>query len=333
MWMEFLTEYGMFLAKFGTVVGALLIVAVVILVLVMKNKAEGEEHLEIKNLNNKYENMALILKSAILPKKAFKKTIKDSKARHKKEEHKKSGEDEKRRIFILDFDGDIRASGVGSLRQEITALLTVADKDDEVLVTLESGGGTVHGYGLAASQLKRITDRAIKLTVAVDKVAASGGYMMACVADRIIAAPFAVIGSIGVLAQLPNFHRLLKKHDIDFEQISAGKYKRTLTLFGENRKEDREKLKQELEETHILFKQFITENRAQVDIEKVATGEHWYGKKAMELGLIDELSTSDDYLARSAAEADIYELEYVRKKPLLERFFSSAIKLFDAGAY
>ena len=333
MWMEFLTEYGMFLAKFGTVVGLLLIVTVVILVLVMKNKAEAEEHLEIKNLNDKYENMELMLKSAILPKKEFKKTIKDTKAKHKKEEKKNSDEDDKRRIFILDFDGDIRASGVSSLRQEITALLTIADEEDEVVVTLESGGGTVHGYGLAASQLKRITDKGVKLTVAVDKVAASGGYMMACVADRIIAAPFAIIGSIGVLAQIPNFHRLLKKHDIDFEQVTAGKYKRTLTMFGENRQEDREKLKEELEETHILFKQFITENRDKVDIEKVATGEHWYGRKAIELGLIDELVTSDDYLSKAASEANIYELEYVRKKPVLEKLFSSAVRLFESSSY
>ena len=333
MWMEFLTEYGMFLAKFGTVVGLLLIVTVVILVLVMKNKAEAEEHLEIKNLNDKYENMELMLKSAILPKKEFKKTIKDTKAKHKKEEKKNSDEDDKRRIFILDFDGDIRASGVSSLRQEITALLTIADEEDEVVVTLESGGGTVHGYGLAASQLKRITDKGVKLTVAVDKVAASGGYMMACVADRIIAAPFAIIGSIGVLAQIPNFHRLLKKHDIDFEQVTAGKYKRTLTMFGENRQEDREKLKEELEETHILFKQFITENRDKVDIEKVATGEHWYGRKAIDLGLIDELVTSDDYLSKAASEANIYELEYVRKKPVLEKLFSSAVRLFESSSY
>ncbi len=330
MWMEFLTEYGMFLAKFGTVAGLLVLIIGIILVLVMKNKAGGEEHLEIKKLNDKYEGMELMLKSVILPKKAFKKTIKDSRARHKQEEKRGAAEEEKRRIFILDFDGDIRASGVSSLRQEITALLTVAGADDEVVLTLESGGGTVHGYGLAASQLKRITDRGVKLTVAVDRVAASGGYMMACVADKIIAAPFAIIGSIGVLAQLPNFYRLLKRHDIDFEQITAGKYKRTLSLFGENKEEDREKLKEELEETHVLFKQFITENRDKVEIEKVATGEHWYGSKAIDLGLIDELSTSDAYLAHAAEEADIYELQYVCKKTWMEKLFSSTVKWLQA---
>ena len=220
---------------------------------------------------------------------------------------------------MIDFKGDIRATEVTSLREEITAILTVATTGDEVLVKLESAGGTVHGYGLAASQLKRIRDKGIHLTIAVDKVAASGGYMMACVAHKIIAAPFAIIGSVGVLAQMPNFNRLLKKHDIDFEEITAGKYKRTLTLFGENTDEDREKMREELADIHLLFKEFIHENRSQVDVEKIATGEHWHGKRALELKLVDELRTSDDYLSSSVNTADIFEIDYERIK-LLDHF-------------
>ena len=330
---EFLVEYGMFLAKTLTLVALLLLSAAGLVFLIMRSRSGIDEHLDIKNLNRKYEHMQLILNSAILPKKAFKKAVKELKAQHKKESEKPDAQSDRRRIFILDFKGDIRASEVASLREEITALLTVADKSDEVLVRLESGGGTVHGYGLAASQLKRIRDRNIRLTVAVDKVAASGGYMMACVADRIIAAPFAIIGSIGVIAQIPNFNRLLKKHDIDFEQISAGKYKRTLTLFGKNTEADREKLQQDLEETHTLFKQFVKENRAVVDVDKIATGEHWYGSQALELKLVDELLTSDDYLANAVDGADLYELDYVRKKHLLEKIFSSTAKLFTPDEY
>lgn len=331
MLMDFLGNYGMFLAKLATVVLLALAFIIVIFMLYMRARASGDEHLQIKNLNQKYEQMAIMLKSAILPKKEFKKTIKDLKARHKKEE--KGGNDEnKNRMFVLNFDGDIRASDVASLREEITALLTIANKEDEVFVNLESGGGTVHGYGLAASQLRRIIDKEISLTIAVDKVAASGGYMMACVADKIIAAPFAIIGSIGVLAQIPNFHRLLKKHDIDFEQISAGKYKRTLTVFGENTEEDREKLREDLEQTHILFKDFVKTHRDMVDIEKIATGEHWYGKQALEMGLVDELRTSDDYLVAAAETAEIYEITYVRKKPLIEKLLNPAVKLFENSA-
>ena len=323
---EFFLDYGMFLAKLGTVVALVIFVALGIFFLYIRTRAGGDEHLEIKYINQKYEQMQLMLKSAILSKKEFKKTIKEVKARHKTEEQQ---EDVVRpRVFVLDFDGDIRASDVASLREEITALLTVTGKPDQVFIRLESGGGTVHGYGLAASQLRRIRDKGIKLTVSVDKVAASGGYMMACVADQIIAAPFAVIGSIGVLAQIPNFHRFLKKHDIDFEQIAAGKYKRTLTLFGENRAEDRDKLKEELEEAHALFKEFVKTNRAQVDIEKIATGEHWYGKQALDLGLVDKLQTSDDYLVEQADVADIYEISYVRKKPFIEKLLNPVAKLF-----
>jgi serine protease SohB len=326
---DFISNYGMFLAKLGTVVVLFLLVVSVVFYLYMRAKSGTEEHLEVKDLNRKYEQMRLMLNSAMMPRKRFKQLVKQARAKQKARD-KRSGKDKDRhRLFVLNFRGDLRASHVSSLREEISALLTVAGKEDEVLVVMESGGGTVHGYGLAASQLQRIRDRGIKLTVAVDKVAASGGYMMACVADRIIAAPFAVIGSIGVLAQLPNFNRFLKKHDIDFEQISAGQYKRTLTLFGENTDEDREKMQQELEETHKLFKQFVQENRPGVDIEKIATGEHWYGKRALDMGLVDELRTSDDFLTHAVDSADLYQIEYVRKKPFIEKLFGSTVRLFE----
>ena len=328
---EFLADYGIFLAKAVTVLLLLAGLLMTVILLLMRTKSGMPGHFEIRNLNQKYDNMQLMLNSAIQPKKIFKKTAKDYKARLKKE--KTDQQTERRRVFVLDFIGDIRASEVSSLREEITAVLTVANTNDEVVVRIESGGGTVHGYGLAASQLRRIRDKHIRLTVAVDKVAASGGYMMACVADKIIAAPFAIIGSIGVLAQIPNFHRLLKKHDIDFEQISAGKYKRTMTVLGENTDADRQKLKEELESTHELFKQFVSDNRAKVDIENIATGEHWYGRQALDLKLVDELLTSDDYQSAAVTESDLYEIEYVRKKPVLEKMFSSTIKLFSQQPY
>ncbi len=325
--MNFLSEYGMFLAKLSTVSLIFVIVIAAIIFIVIRAKGDNE-HLTIKNINEKYEAMSFMLNSQILDKKSFKKYLKDQKKEHKQKE--KESSDERKKIFVLNFIGDIKASTVSSLREEITAILTVADKKDEVVIILESGGGTVHGYGLGASQLKRIRDKEIKLTAAVDKVAASGGYMMACVADNIIAAPFAIIGSIGVLAQIPNFHRLLKKMDVDFEQITAGDYKRTLTLFGENTDKDREKFKEELEDTHRLFKEFVKSSRDKVDIDKIATGEHWYGKRAIDLNLVDELITSDDYLSAAAKEADIFEVKYERKKPVTEKIFSFGANLLDS---
>ncbi len=320
MWIDSLAEYGMFMAKFGTIFIALCLLIVLVFTLFMRGREAGEEHLEIKHINQKLDGFRLLISATVLPKKAFKKSVKAQKQKDK------GSDPAQKKIYVINFDGDIRASQVNSLREEITAVLSIADQNDEVLLVLESNGGTVHGYGLAASQLCRIKDKGIKLTVAVDKVAASGGYMMACVADTIIAAPFAIIGSIGVLAQLPNFNRLLKKHDIDFEQIAAGQYKRTLTLFGENTGKDREKLQQELDETHALFKQFVQENRRQAEIEKIATGEHWYGLKAQQLGLIDKIQCSDDFICEAVKLADVYELAYIRKRPVLERIFSPAVK-------
>jgi serine protease SohB len=259
--------------------------------------------------------MARVLQAVMLPKKAFKQFLKSQKKQSKQKDAKPS-------VFVLNFHGDIRGSAVASLRQEISAVLSVARPQDEVLLRLESSGGLVTAYGLAASQLTRIKEKKLKLTAAVDKVAASGGYMMACVADRIIAAPFAVLGSIGVIAQLPNFNRFLKKNDIDFEQFTAGEYKRTVTLFAENTDKAREKFRLELEDTHTLFKDFVKQHREGLDITQVATGEHWYGTRALELKLVDELRTSDDYLLELSRSADLFEVTYTRKHPLIARFFS-----------
>lgn len=317
--MEFLSEYGMFLAKAATLVVAVLVVVGGIVALARRGEGQPESRgrLDIRHLNEDYDGMALALKAATLPKKALKQARKEQKARDK--QHDKTA---RRRVFVLNFHGDIRAAAVASLREEVTAVLTVAQPEDEVVLRLDSAGGLVHGYGLAAAQLLRLRDRRVKLTVAVDKVAASGGYMMACVADRIIAAPFAILGSIGVIAQLPNFNRVLKKHDVDFEQFMAGEFKRTVTIFGENTDQGRRKFQEEIEDAHALFKDFIKAHRPRVDLERVATGEHWYGTRALECQLVDELRTSDDYLLNASAGADLYEITYTGKKPWLARLLA-----------
>jgi serine protease SohB len=265
--------------------------------------------------------MADVLNAELLGEHARKLELKKHKAREKEKRkaEKSASAIPRRRVFALTFDGDLQATRVASLREEISAILQVVRDDDEVLLRLESGGGVVHGYGLAASQLARLRERRIKLTVSIDKIAASGGYMMACVADRILAAPFAVVGSIGVVAQLPNFNRLLKKHNVDFELHTAGEYKRTLTLFGENTPEGRAKFQEELDDAHALFKSFVAANRPALDIEKIATGEHWFGARALALKLVDELKTSDDYLLDRSRDADVFEIEYKPRQSLADR--------------
>lgn len=325
--MEFVTDYGLFLAKSVTIVVAILVVVGSVASIAIRQKKAAESEIKLTLLNKEYEHMESILDSALLGPEAQKQWAKSERKKQKQiakkeKKAKKSGHEteHRKRVFVIDFHGDIRASATDAMRHEISAILTNATEKDEVLVRLESGGGIVHGYGLAASQLQRIRDRGIPLTIAVDKVAASGGYMMACVANSIIAAPFSIIGSIGVLAQIPNLHRLLKKNEVDFEQLSAGEYKRTLTIFGENTDKARQKLQQELEETHQHFKDFIRTQRPTLDVDKVSTGEHWLGARALELGLVDKLQTSDDYLMESRKDCDLIHLEYTRKKKLGERF-------------
>ncbi len=319
---DLLMQYGLFLAKAVTIVVA--IAVVLMMVFSMSRKARVMDKLEIRNLNDKYRNMTHVMKSVVLSKKEFKKDMKAEKARFKAERKQRDTSDSepKKRIFIINFHGDIKATAVLSLREEITSILSIARPEDEVLVRLENAGGLVHEHGLAASQLHRIKQHKIPLTIAVDKVAASGGYMMACVGDRIIAAPFAVLGSIGVLAQVPNFNRLLDKHGIDFELLKAGELKRTITMFGVNTEEDRQKFKEQLEDTHTLFKEFVAEHRSVLDMDAIATGEHWYGKRALELRLVDDLLTSDEYLMNATEEADIYEVAYTAHKRISEKIVS-----------
>lgn len=333
--MEFLPNYGLFLAKTITFVIAIIVVVGFIISAGMKNQHEDKGRIEVKRINEKYKDMLEDIKAAVLElpqlkeeEKQRKKEEKEKQKALKRAEKAKKGKKEgelveepgKPRIYILDFVGDIKASATEELRRVITAVLAIARKQDEVVLRLESQGGMVHSYGLASSQLARVTGKQIPLTICVDKVAASGGYMMACVANKIIAAPFAILGSIGVVAQLPNFHKLLKKNDIDYEMLTAGEYKRTLTMFGENTEKGRKKFMEDLEDTHVLFTEFITEHRPGVNIDEVATGEIWFGMRALDKNLIDEISTSDEYLFSKIDSADLFEVKYQHKKSLAEKF-------------
>ena len=333
---EFFFNYGLFLAKAVTWVAAILFVVAAIANLVRHARQHmGGDHLDIKNLNDRFRDLADAVHHTVLTPDEFKQLEKtrkaDDKARAKAE--KKGQTPPRSRVFVLDFDGDLHASAVDSLREEISAVLQVAREKDEILLRLESEGGLVHGYGLAASQLVRIRDRKIALTAAVDKVAASGGYLMACVADTIVAAPFAIVGSIGVVAQMPNFNRLLKKHDVDVELHTAGQYKRTLTVFGENTEAGREKFREELEDTHALFKSFVAEQRPQMKIEPVATGEHWFGQRALALKLVDELRTSDDWLLEKSKTCDLFEVRYKRHRTLSERIGAFAQRALQKNPF
>ncbi len=334
---EFLAEYGLFLAKTLTLIIGILLLFAGIGGLLARRRDQREGHVEVKNLNDHLDEMREEIESEVLDPQLLKRRLKEQKKQEKRDEKArrkalKKGEEpepERKRIYVLDFHGDIHASHVDWLREEISAILTLARKEDEVVVRLESAGGLVHAYGLAASQLERIRKREIPLTICVDKVAASGGYMMGCIADKLLAAPFALVGSIGVVAQLPNFHRLLKKHDVDYEVYTAGEYKRTLTLFGENTEHGRKKFVEELEDTHTLFKQFVSEYRPQLNLDEVATGEVWFGRRALDKGLIDGITTSDDYLFEACDNADVYQVRYELKKGLQERLSEFSVQALD----
>ena len=333
--MELLSQYGLFLAKIATVVIAIAVIAVLIVNLTQRKRQRGE--LRITRLSEQYKEMQEEMSLALLNEHQQKQWLKAQKKKHKQEAKTAKAKaksstpptDVKPRVYVLDFKGSMDAHEVTSLREEVTAVLAVARPQDQVVVRLESPGGVVHGYGLAASQLQRLREKQIPLTVAVDKVAASGGYMMACVADKIVAAPFSIIGSIGVVAQIPNFNRFLKNKEIDIELHTAGQYKRTLTLLGENTDEGRQKFREDLNETHHLFKDFVHRMRPTLDIEQVATGEHWYGTQAREKGLVDDVGTSDDLLLSLMEGRELVGVRFTQRKRLLDRFTNSAAESAD----
>ncbi|RMR08600.1 putative periplasmic protease [Pseudomonas savastanoi pv. glycinea] len=324
--MEFLADYASFLAKTVTLVVAIVIVLVAIASMRGKGRRRSAGQLQVTKLNDFYKALRERLEQSLLDKDRLK-ALRKEQAKSLKKDKKQA--EPKSCVYVLDFDGDIKASATESLRHEITALLTLATDKDEVVLRLESGGGMVHSYGLASSQLARIRQAGIPLTICIDKVAASGGYMMACIGDKIISAPFAILGSIGVVAQLPNVNRLLKKHDIDFEVLTAGEYKRTLTVFGENTEKGREKFQQDLDITHDLFKNFVANYRPQLAIDEVATGEVWLGVAALDKQLVDELKTSDEYIGERAKTAEVFHLHYVQRKSLQERMGMAAAGSVD----
>lgn len=332
--MEYLIEYGLFLAKTATWLVAIFLVLTLLVAAGQRSRRQIQRgHIVVVHLNKELEGLKQGLQRVVLDRFSLKRLLKEDKRREKEEARKMrvagAAEARRRRVYVLKFEGDLEASNVESLRQEVTAVLTMAEPQDEVMVSLESPGGMVHAYGLASSQLLRLREQQIPLTVCVDKVAASGGYMMACVANRLLAAPFAIIGSVGVLVQMPNIHRLLKKHDVDIEMITAGEYKRTMTPITEVTEKGREKVKQEVEEMHELFKQWVKQYRPVLDIDQVGTGETWVGLQALGHNLIDGISTSDSYIVEACAEADVYEVRYEIRVPLRDKLGTAVHMALD----
>jgi serine protease SohB len=324
--MDVFHETLAFAAK-GFIVFATIALISLFLAVLLRRRRPGGAGLRVKPLNEQIEALGDALRASLMHKKELRKL---RKGRKKLQAGRAAA---KPNVFVLDFKGDLFATATRNLREEVTAIAAVAGRQDEVVIRLESAGGAVPHYGLAAAQLIRLRDKAINVTVCIDRIAASGGYMIACVADTIVAAPFAIIGSIGVVAQVPNLHRLLKKHDIDFQEMTAGEFKRTVSVFGEITERGRKKFQEELEDTHRLFKEFVKSQRPRLDLDKVATGEHWLARRGLELGLVDQLRTSDEYLVGRAADANLFRVAFERPRSLRERLARSIAQVFDVSRW
>jgi serine protease SohB len=217
----------------------------------------------------------------------------------------------KKRCFVIDFNGDIMATQSKALNFEITSVICSAQEGDEVLIRLQSPGGAAHAYGYAASQIERLK---------------KAGILMACVADEIIAAPFAIIGSVGVVSEFPNFFSFMRNLGIDYKQYTAGKYKRTVSPLGEITDEGEEKFKEDLVEMYDLFRDHVSSHRENLDMDVIATGEHWQGIKALELGLVDKIETAEEYILDRLTSFEFAKITYVGdRKTLAEKIGASLV--------
>jgi serine protease SohB len=324
--MDFVAEYGLFLLQTLTVV-----VAIVLVIAVSSKMSGGDEAkgtIKVTDLSKKFaeqkQYVGTFVEAALNSDQPS--VLERLKNRLKKKSPKKSTAESahQKLAVVLEFKGDMKASQVNGLREEVSAILLMDPIPDLVVLKLTSPGGLVHTYGLASSQLARLRDAGVESIACVDTVAASGGYMMAVCADRIVAAPFAVLGSIGVVAQIPNIYRFLKNRDVDVELHTAGANKRTLTLLGENTPEGRKKFKEDLEQTHDLFKAWIAERRPELDLDAVADGSIFYGTDALTKGLCDQIATSDDVLMTLNQDHHLIALKWHEKKSLAARLSREA---------
>jgi serine protease SohB len=320
--MPFWLDIAAFLLKALIIVAAIGGLAILIARLARSAEPKDQE-IKVRPLDERYDDMREAMNGALLEKKERKALLKGRKKETKATAKARRGETPGKRVFVLAFKGDLRASAVKRLGAEIDAVLIAARPGtDEAVIRIESPGGTVTGYGLAAAEILRLRERKIKVTASVDQVAASGGYMMACAADRIVAAPFAVVGSIGVVAPVPNLHRLLKKNEIDFEEMTAGEFKRSVSLLGEITPAGRQHFREKLDTTHDAFKAHVAECRPKVNIGAVANGDYWLAREALTLGLVDEIATGDDLLFRARETARLYEVTTEAHKTLLQHLMS-----------
>lgn len=222
---------------------------------------------------------------------------------------------------LLSFNGDINATEVIEFGRAVSMIVQMKDLVSEVYIIINSGGGVVNGYGLLASEIERLHYSEIETYALIDQVAASGGYMAACVANHVVAAPFAYIGSIGVVSEMPNFNQILSDNGINIEQHTAGKSKRTVTPLGKITDEDRNEFKKKLERIHRSFINHVSHYRNINDADEnknsiIFSGDYWIAEETveLELGLVDEISTSQEFLLDKMKEYNIIEITFQENK-------------------
>lgn len=195
-----------------------------------------------------------------------------------------------------------------------------ADRAEAVALMINSPGGSATQSALVADRIRGLAaEHDVPVLAFCEDVAASGGYWLACAADEIYAHPTSLVGSIGVVSGGFGLTGLIERHGIERRLHTAGENKARLDPFQPEKAEDVEWLLGMQGELHELFIEWVRARRGDAlrESSDLFTGEVWTGRRAKELGLVDDLGTARDVLARRFPDAEPVTIE--PRRPLLAR--------------
>ena len=215
----------------------------------------------------------------------------------------------------------------------VETIREVADDDNvkAVVFRINSGGGSAYGSEQIWHALTQLKTKK-PLIVSMGDVAASGGYYIACMADRIVAQPNTLTGSIGVFGQIPNAEGLTEKIGLDFDLVKTNRHSEGISLVRPMSPEQRDLLQMSVNRTYELFVKRCADGRGMTPdaVKAIAEGRVWTGANALEIGLVDTLGGLSDAVALAAEAAGLAEYG-VEEFPAKEDFMTRLMKEMSVG--
>ncbi|WP_343192796.1 S49 family peptidase [Buchnera aphidicola (Taiwanaphis decaspermi)] len=310
--MEFIYSYILFIIKTLSVLFFLhLFSKIIIIYILKKNDIYLNNTLKVELLNNHYKKLKNDL----------------SFFQKKKIINQKNVYNKKSNLYILDYNDKIKKNKIKKLREEISSIILVAKKNDEVLLRLENTSDIVYEYGLVIAQLQRLRKKGIKLIISIDKIVSNGGYIIACVADHISASPFSIIGPINIVVNIPNIDKYTQTSNLNNQLNDCNTFTK-LTLIKNNTKIYVNKIFNKLDIKKYIRNSFIKDMRPSLNLNKIFNQNYWIGENAINEKLIDSINTSDDILFSKKDTHNLLKIKYVYKSNIVEKYIVTLNKYF-----